>query len=100
MGRPHHQGLPPSQLNVGAVRFTLRARSVWHSHDGGQTLYITEGLGLVQVRGQQIVELNPGDVVFAPHGKEHKISAIGLGCMGLSANYGEAEPDNMHEAEL
>jgi len=51
----HHQGLPPSQLNVAAVRSTPRARRVWHSHDGGQTPYITEGLGLAQVRGQQIV---------------------------------------------
>jgi quercetin dioxygenase-like cupin family protein len=51
----HHQGLPPSQLNVAAVRFTPRARRVWHSHDGGQTRYITEGLGLAQVRGQRIV---------------------------------------------
>jgi hypothetical protein len=25
----------------------------------------------VQARGQQIVELNPGDVVFGPHGEEH-----------------------------
>ena len=63
---PITRGLPPSQLNVAAVRFTPGARSAWHSHDGGQTLYVTEGHGLVQVRGQQIIELNPGDVVFAP----------------------------------
>jgi hypothetical protein len=35
-----------------------------------------------------------------PHGKEHKIPAIRLDYISLSANYGEAEPDNMHEAEL
>jgi quercetin dioxygenase-like cupin family protein len=63
--------VPPSQLNVAAVRFTPAARSAWHSHDGGQTLYITEGRGLVQVRGQQIVELNLGDVIYAPHDEEH-----------------------------
>jgi quercetin dioxygenase-like cupin family protein len=68
---PITRGLPPSQLNAAAVRFTPGARSAWHSHDGGQTLYVTEGHGLVQVRGQQIVELNPGDVVFAPDGEEH-----------------------------
>ena len=68
---PITRGLPPSQLNVAAVRFTPGARSAWHSHDGGQTLYVTEGHGLVQVRGQQIVELDPGDVVFAPDGEEH-----------------------------
>ena len=68
---PITRGLPPSQLNAAAVRFTPGARSAWHSHDGGQTLYVTEGHGLVQVRGQQIVELDPGDVVFAPDGEEH-----------------------------
>jgi quercetin dioxygenase-like cupin family protein len=77
--------LPPSQLNIAAVRFTPRARSAWQSHDGGQTLYLPEGLDPAQVRGQQTAELNPGDVVFA-YGKGHKISAIGLGCIGLSAN--------------
>jgi hypothetical protein len=27
-----------------------------------------KGLGLAQVRGQQIVDLNPGDAVFTPRG--------------------------------
>ena len=61
----------PSQLNVAAVHFTPGARSAWHSHEGGQTLYVTEGHGLVQARGQEIVELSPGDVIFAPDGEEH-----------------------------
>ena len=65
------RGMPPPPLNVAAVRFAPGARTAWHSHDGGQTLYVTEGRGLVQARGQQITELNPGDVVFAPDGEEH-----------------------------
>jgi quercetin dioxygenase-like cupin family protein len=68
---PITRGLPPSQLNVAAVHFTPGARSAWHSHEGGQTLYVTEGRGLVQARGQKIVELRPGDVIFAPDGEEH-----------------------------
>lgn len=68
---PITRGLPPSQLNVAAVHFSPGARSAWHSHDGGQTLYVTEGRGLVQARGEQIVELEAGDVVFAPDGEEH-----------------------------
>jgi quercetin dioxygenase-like cupin family protein len=68
---PVTRGLPPSQLNVAAVHFTPGARTAWHSHDGGQTLYVTEGRGLVQARGQEAVELAPGDVVFAPDGEEH-----------------------------
>lgn len=68
---PITRGLPPSGLNVAAVRFSPGARSAWHSHQGGQTLYVTEGRGLVQVRGEEVVALNPGDVVFAPDGEEH-----------------------------
>ena len=64
-------GLPPSRLNVAAVHFAPGAGTAWHCHDGGQTLYGTEGRGLVQVRGQEVVELDPGDVVFAPDGEEH-----------------------------
>jgi quercetin dioxygenase-like cupin family protein len=65
------RGLPPSALNVAAVRFSPGARSAWHSHDGGHTLYVTEGRGRVQLRGQDMAELNPGDVVYAPDGEEH-----------------------------
>jgi quercetin dioxygenase-like cupin family protein len=68
---PITRGLPASQLNVAAVRFTPGAHSAWHSHDGGQTLYVTEGRGLVQVRGEEAVELHAGDVVHAPGGEEH-----------------------------
>jgi quercetin dioxygenase-like cupin family protein len=55
-----------SQLNVGAVHFTPGARTAWHSHNGGQTLYITEGNGLVQSRGEEIADIRPGDVHVAP----------------------------------
>ena len=68
---PITRGLPPSTLNVAAVRFTPGARSAWHSHDGGQTLYVTEGRGRVQVRGHETVELHAGEVVYAPDGEEH-----------------------------
>jgi len=60
-----------STVNVGAVHFTPGARTAWHSHDGGQTLYVTEGRGLVQSRGEEVVELRPGDVHLAPDGQEH-----------------------------
>lgn len=68
---PITRGLPPSGVSVAAVRFSPGARSAWHSHQGGQTPYVTEGRGLVQVRGEEVVALNAGDVVFAPDGEEH-----------------------------
>src|SRR5213080_2863242 len=60
-----------SQLNVGAVHFTPGARTAWHSHEGGQTLYVTEGRGLVQSRAEDVVELRSGDVHYTPDGREH-----------------------------
>src|SRR5512143_3360594 len=53
-----------SQLNVGVVHFTPGARTAWHAHQGGQTLYVLDGRGLVQSRGDDVVELRPGDVHF------------------------------------
>ena len=60
-----------SQVNIAAVHFTPAARTAWHSHQGGQTLYVTEGRGLVQSRGEPIVEIDTGDVVWTPDGEEH-----------------------------
>jgi quercetin dioxygenase-like cupin family protein len=60
-----------STLNVAAVRFTPGARTAWHSHAGGQTLYVTEGRGLAQSRGQDVVEIRAGDTVWTPDGEEH-----------------------------
>lgn len=65
------RGREPSHLSVGAVHFSPGARTAWHSHEGGQTLYVTEGRGLVQSRGDRIVEIRPGDVVYTPDGEEH-----------------------------
>ncbi len=40
------RGEEPSRVRVSAVRFTPSARTAWHSHAVGQTLYVTEGQGL------------------------------------------------------
>jgi quercetin dioxygenase-like cupin family protein len=65
------RGEQPSRISVSAVHFSPGARTAWHSHSLGQTLYVTEGRGLVQSRGEGIVEIRPGDVVFTPDGEEH-----------------------------
>ena len=43
------KGIRPSKLNIGAVYFTPGAPTAWHSHEGGQTFYVTEGRGLVRI---------------------------------------------------
>jgi quercetin dioxygenase-like cupin family protein len=60
-----------SQVNVGVVHFAPGARSAWHSHAGGQTLYVTEGRGRVQSRGDAVVELRAGDVHRTVDGDVH-----------------------------
>ncbi len=44
------RGDEPSHIRVSAVHFNPGARSAWHSHALGQTLYVTEGRGRVQSR--------------------------------------------------
>ncbi len=68
---PIAQGEPPSRLAVNAVHFTPGARTAWHAHSRGQTLYVTEGEGLVQPRGEPIVTIRPGDIVRAPAEEWH-----------------------------
>jgi quercetin dioxygenase-like cupin family protein len=65
------QAKEPSRVNIGAVHFTPGARTAWHSHDGGQTLYVTEGEGRVQSRGEETAVVRPGDVVHTPSGELH-----------------------------
>ena len=59
------------RMRVNVVRFAPGARTAWHAHPGGQTLYVTEGRGLVQSRGGEIIEIRPGDVIFTPPGEWH-----------------------------
>jgi len=44
---------PDEQSAVGAahVRFTPGARTAWHTHPKGQTLYVTDGAGWITRRG-------------------------------------------------
>lgn len=65
------QAKEPSRLNVGAVHFTPGARSAWHSHTLGQTLYVTEGQGLVQSRGGDVAGIRAGDIVHTPPDEWH-----------------------------
>ena len=47
-----------SRLSASSVHFTPGARTAWHTHPNGQTIFVTEGLGLAQRRGGAI-EVDP-----------------------------------------
>ena len=65
------RGQEPSRVRVSAVRFTPSARTAWHSHAVGQTLYVSEGRGFVQSRGGDVVEIRPGDIIYTPADEWH-----------------------------
>ena len=60
-----------SRLSASSVHFTPGARTAWHTHPNGQTIYVKEGVGLCQIRGGAIEVIRPGDRVFFEPGEEH-----------------------------
>ena len=60
-----------SHLSASWVHFTPGARTHWHTHPNGQTIFVLEGLGLAQRRGGPVEVINPGDRVFFEPGEEH-----------------------------
>lgn len=60
-----------SKLSISNVQFEAGARSAWHSHPKGQTLYVTEGAGVIQMRGEPIQAIKPGDVIWTEPNEEH-----------------------------
>jgi quercetin dioxygenase-like cupin family protein len=58
-------------MRANTVRFAPCARTAWHTHAVGQTLRVTEGVGLVHSRGGQLIVMSPGDTVYTPPGEWH-----------------------------
>jgi len=61
----------PSRLAASNVHFTPGARTAWHTHPNGQTIYVTEGLGLCQRRGGPVEVIRSGDRMFFEPGEGH-----------------------------
>lgn len=61
--------VPP--LAAAAVHFTPGARTAWHTHPRGQTIWVTEGIGLCQREGGPVEVIRPGDRVFFEPGENH-----------------------------
>ncbi|HEY0389706.1 MAG TPA: cupin domain-containing protein [Gaiellales bacterium] len=61
----------PSQLAAASVHFTPGARTAWHTHPNGQTIFVLEGIGLAQRRGGPVEVIRPGDRVFFEPGEDH-----------------------------
>lgn len=65
-----------SAVGCAHVRFAPGARTAWHKHPHGQTLYVTDGAGYVCRRGGTKEEIRPGDVVFIEPNEEHWHGAV------------------------
>ncbi|KAB2813233.1 hypothetical protein F9L07_16315 [Pimelobacter simplex] len=48
-----------THADIRNVMFTPGSRSAWHCHPDGQVLHVTNGLGLVQNRGESPVSCAP-----------------------------------------
>ena len=60
-----------SRVHASSVHFTPGARTAWHTHPNGQTIFVLEGVGLAQRRGGSIEVIRPGDRVFFEPGEDH-----------------------------
>jgi quercetin dioxygenase-like cupin family protein len=56
----------PSRMGGSVVTFTPGARTAWHAHPVGQTLYCLSGIGRICFEGEQPQVLHPGDTVNIP----------------------------------
>ena len=65
------RGEEPSRIRVSVVRFAPGARNAWHAHSVGQTVHVTEGVGLIQARGEKAIEIHSGDTIHTPPGEWH-----------------------------
>ena len=98
-----------SRLNASSVHFMPAARTAWHTHPNGQTIWVTEGIGLAQRRGGPIEVIRPGDRVFFEPGEDHWHGAAPMRLMthlamlevddeGKSATWGDHVTDEEYAA--
>jgi quercetin dioxygenase-like cupin family protein len=61
----------PARLVAVRVSFEPGARTAWHTHPLGQSLYVISGLGLFQTEGGPVIQIKPGDAIWIPPGEKH-----------------------------
>ena len=65
------KGNEPARVSGAIVTFEPGARTAWHTHPLGQTLFITSGAGWIQCWGKPKQEICAGDVVYFDCGEKH-----------------------------
>jgi quercetin dioxygenase-like cupin family protein len=65
------RGDGPSRVRMISAHFAPCARTGWHTHPVGQTIWVTEGVGRMQARGGDVIEVRAGDVIYTPPDEWH-----------------------------
>jgi 4-carboxymuconolactone decarboxylase len=60
-----------SDMALGRRRFEAGARASWHTHPGGQLLFVEQGRLRVQRRGEPVKDLGAGQSDFTPPNVAH-----------------------------
>ena len=68
---PINQAPAPARVACASVTFEPGARTAWHTHPLGQTLFVIAGCGRAQRWGGPVEEIRPGDVIWIPPGEKH-----------------------------
>lgn len=78
---PINDAPEPARARSVRVTFETGARTHWHTHPLGQTLYVVAGEGRFQSEGKPIRTLRQGDTVWIPPGEKHWHGASPTGAM-------------------
>src|SRR3954451_4571962 len=65
-----------STFAAALVHFAPGARTAWHTHPHGQTIFVTEGVGQCQREGGPVEVIRPGARVFFEPGENHWHGAL------------------------
>jgi len=65
------QAEEPARIGGATVTFEPGARTAWHTHPLGQTLFVVSGLGWAQREGGPVEEIRPGDIIWVGPGERH-----------------------------
>jgi quercetin dioxygenase-like cupin family protein len=68
---PIVEAADPARVRAVRVSFEPGARTAWHTHPLGQTLYDVAGIGRVQSWDGPVREIRPGDTVWIPPDEKH-----------------------------
>src|SRR5262249_13223989 len=101
---------PPSRVRASVVRFAPGARNAWHRHAVGQVIHVTDGIGRMQARGGELLQIRAGDTVQTPPGEWHwhgaapdrfmtHLTVYGAGDAGPETEWGQHVTDEESLAE-